>query len=455
MIQKILKLFFIIVTLSTLIVSCAHKEIIGNLINKIPDYKNEFDFSNPRKVREYLQKISNLNKPDNQQKLIQILIAFNTLKYGLSESTINIPPNSKTHIEITSFCASAEKAIPEQKEIFQWVKGLPKIPLAKEVLILYAKKPEVEASKIQELLWNLGNKTYYEDYPDSLKKLITQLSPTAPLTLPSRIKSQIVDEFTPQEIKDTINTIQGKYQSFNDFKKLIESKKSNLIFAQGNFISELPDTNILAATISNGFGSQIITFYNPSSNVQSFKATEYFLKPYREDVQPIVLASVLPNNNEIQKILEEYALKLLGYLGSQYPTLIPQEKELVKQKPIEAAIAYYSAFIAERAGNNFYPDSSENGPSDAFRHFTWAGLLTRDLGEVTARQFLKTHELKSNQPLEEKAMDEFNNEHGIAAANQLLKKGNFQNTELYEKATEEVKHDKLRILNHEKQDKRY
>ncbi len=438
--------------LFTLMPSCAHKEIIGELINKVPDYKYEFDFSDPVKLKDKLSTL-NLKKQEDQQKLIHILIAYNNLRVGQKENKIALTPNSKTHITINSFCAASEKAAPESKEIFRWSKGQPKIPLINEALSFYANNPKTSIQKMQELVWNLGNGTHYEEYPDSSKELVKQISPSAPLTLPSRLKSEIIDQLTPQEIKDTVSFVKGKYYSFNEFKKMVENKKSNFALPQGNFISEIPETNLSTATLSKGYETQTITFYNPTSNIQIFKTTEYFLKPYREDVQPIILASVFPYNDEIQNILEEYALKLLSYLGSQYPTLIPQEKELVKQYPIEAAIVYFNSFIAEKAGDRFFPNSGANGPSDAFRHFAWAGLLTRDLGEEKARKFLNTHELKIDQPPQEKAMDEFNNERGIQTANQFLKKGSFDNDELYEKAAEEVKSGRLRVLNHEKQDK--
>ncbi len=436
-------LAFIVIT------SCAHKELGGELTNSIPTYKFEFDFSNPEKLRDQLRKIGDFKTQENQQKLIQILIAYNNLKKAQSENQITLAPHSKTRIIIASFCAAYEKAIPERKEIFKWVKGPPKILLIKEVLDLYAKNPETNFQRVQELIWNLRNETYYDEYPDFLKELVKQASPSAPLTLPSSLKSQMINELTPQEIKDTINLVKRKYYSFNEFKKVIERKRSNFILPENNFVSKLPETDISATTSSFGYESQIITFYNSTNNIETFKTTSYYLRPIRDDVQPIILASVFPYGNEIQKILEESALKLLGYLGSQYPTLNPSEKTLVKQNPIEAAITFYDAFLAERNGDRFFPNSGQNGASDSFRHFAWAGLLTRDLGEETARKFLNAHELNPRQSLEEKAMDEFNNERGIQAANEFLKKGNFGNTELYEKATEEIKNGKLRILNYE------
>lgn len=447
---KIALTFFLISTAA----SCSHKELIGELTSNTPAYRHEFDFSDPEKIRKHL-KANDLKVQANQEKLIQILIAYSNLVKAQDQGRITLGPQSKTSIAVSSFCAASEKAIPEQHELFKWTKGAPKISLIKEVLDLYTKKQGSNLQKFQELIWNLANETNYDEYPQSLKELIIQASPSAPLTLPSSLKSQVIDEFVSPEIKNTISFVKGKYYTFSDFKKVLEGKRSNLPSSKSNLISKLPEVDISATTISNGYESQAIAFYNVSNNVQTFKITDYYLRPLREDVQPIVLASVFPFGDEIQKILEEHALKILGYIGSQYPTLSPQEKILVKQNPIESAIVYYNAFKAERSANNFFPESVANGPSDAFRHFTWAGLLTRDLGEDAARKFTSTHELSTGQSSREKIMDEFNNERGIHTAKQLLKNGNFGDAELYQRAIEEIRNGKLKILNHENRKSKY
>ncbi|MEY4616184.1 MAG: hypothetical protein RJB66_1144 [Pseudomonadota bacterium] len=381
--------------------SCAHKEFIGELVESIPAYKHEFEFADAKKLRDDLKKISDFKKTENQQYLVKILIAYNNLKKAGGENKITLAPYSKTRVVIASFYASSGKATPEQKEIFKWAQGTSKISLIKEVLDFYAKNPGTNTQRVQELIWNLENETYYDEYPDSLKELVKQVSPTAPLTLPSRLKSQIVDEITPQKIKEAAHLVKGNYYSFKEFKKIIENKRSSFTPLENNLVSKLPGTGISATTSSNGYESQVITFYNPTNAIKTFQATKYYLRPVRDDVQPIILASVFPYGDEIQKILEEQALKLLGYLSSQYPTLNPSEKDLVKQNPIEAAVVFYNAFLAEKNGDQFFPHSGINGAADSFRHFVWAGLLTRDLGEEPARKFLNAHELNPRQSLEE------------------------------------------------------
>lgn len=433
-----------------LTLSCSHKETTGELVTAKVTYDVEFDFSDLKMLRTNLRKLENFKAEKNREEFIRVLIAYYLLKKGLDKNEITLLPHSKTLFMLTSYCAASNKAIPEQEEVFQWVKGLPKIPLLTEILDLQSEKSKVERVKLQELIWNLDNKTYYEDYPDDLKTLLRKAHPSASLILPSHTKSQIITKLIPENLDDAIDLIKGSYYNYNDFKKTIEDKRSIYTLPKKRPLSKIPETNILATTLSQGYESQKVILYNPSDKIEIFNTKSYYLKPIRNDIQPILLASVLPFEDEIQKLLEEYSLKLLGYIGSQYPSLNPTEKQLVKNNPIEAAIVFYNAVLAESNGEKFFPNSGTNGASDSFRHFVWAGLLTRDIGEEGAQKYLDAHELNPNQSIKEKEMDDFNNKRGIQATKDLLKKGRFKNSELYEKAINELKDGNLRILNNGK-----
>jgi hypothetical protein len=251
----------------------------------------------------------------------------------------------------------------------------------------------------------------------------------------------------PEKLKEVFDIVKGQYHTFEDFKKRIDSIKSKSILSQNNLASTLPSSSVLASTNSDGYEAQTITLYNSTNKDQSLKISDYYLKPLRPDVQPIILASTLPYNDEIKNILEDAALKMLGYIGSQYPTLNAKERDLVKKRPIDSAIVFYNAMIAEKSAEKIYPNSAENGKSDAFRHYVWAGLLTRDLGETTAREFLSAHELNPKQPVIEKEMDMFNNEHGIRSARKLLEQRSFTDQEFFDTAISEIKSDNLKVLN--------
>ncbi len=430
--------------------SCSHKQIAGEFIFREQQLylkqKHEFDFSNAQAVKNQIQKLGPLNKYDVQETFVRLLVAFTVLKRSLTSNEIQTLPNSSTKVTLSSFCASPNKAIPKNNEIFKWITGSSKIPLAKSVISYFSQSESKEQKTTQELLWNLANGTYYEDYPEKLRTILNRISPTARLTLPSRMKDRISRQVIPENVRELVGLAEGAYHSFEDFHAYVSRNNSKESLPLNYLASKIPNTEILAITSSNGYESQVIDFHNLSDKKLLIKLEDFFLDPARADVQPIILSSVIPQIDEIQKILEEYALKLLGYLGSKYPTLNSSEKELVKQNGIEAAIVFYNAMVAERNGEKFFPDSSINGRSDAFRHFVWAGLMVRDIGDAKARKYLEAHETSPGQSTEEREMDTYNNERGVGAGVEMNKNNGFENQELFDRAIKEIRERKLRIL---------
>ena len=109
--------------------------------------------------------------------------------------------------------------------------------------------------------------------------------------------------------------------------------------------------------------------------------------------------------------------KILTDLAKLYPGLTKDEKELIESHPADALNAYKLSYQAESICSNLYFRSDTNDESDACRHFAWAALMTRELGEKSAQLFLNAHEQQPRQPESEKAMDLANNRAGVLAAN--------------------------------------
>jgi hypothetical protein len=114
-----------------------------------------------------------------------------------------------------------------------------------------------------------------------------------------------------------------------------------------------------------------------------------------------------------------------------YPGLTEIEKKLVKENPKEAFIVFLQKNTAEEETQKYFPKSLRNDEGDAFRHFVWAGLLTKELGVERARVYLDAHESYDANPENEKAMDLANNRAGILEAEKLIKddKMNLENLE--------------------------
>jgi hypothetical protein len=431
-------------------ISCVHQPKSGDIITQNEGAKLkakfEFDFSSAVSIKNAIQKIGSLKNAKNQEAMVRIFIAFQNLKRKLRDGEISLQPDSSTVVKFRSFCLASEKAVPEYNEIFKWVQDLSQIPFLQQSIDFFVQNSGTQQSLVQELIWNLENGTYYEDYPASLQRVLDRFTPPARVILPSRTRDKIIDAVLPEQIKNGFGFIRGKYYSFEDFATVINARKSKTTLSANYVASRIPNTGLSASSTSDGYHTQTIKFNNNSQKTISIKISNFYLESLRSDVQPIIMASVMPGLDEIQKLLEKEALKMLGYLGSKYPTLNRHEEQLVKEHPIEAAIAFYDAMIAERNGDSLFPNSSQNGEADAFRHFVWAAMLTRDLGEVAARKFLDAHEVSASQPPREKAMDDFNNNSGIDAANEILQNKKFENQEVFERVLREIKEGHLRIL---------
>ncbi|HPI41619.1 MAG TPA: hypothetical protein PLJ21_12495 [Pseudobdellovibrionaceae bacterium] len=88
-----------------------------------------------------------------------------------------------------------------------------------------------------------------------------------------------------------------------------------------------------------------------------------------------------------------------------------------------------------------------NGEGDAFRHFIWAGLLTKELGTNKAKEFLNAHEENPLQSDSESTMDQFNNEKGSSSAQTLISDNNWSIENLEKSGLDSLKSKSLKVLN--------
>ena len=130
-----------------------------------------------------------------------------------------------------------------------------------------------------------------------------------------------------------------------------------------------------------------------------------------------------------------------------YPGLTQVEKELIVNNPKQAYSVYRLRGRAEDATSRNFPNQDLNDESDAFRHFVWAGLLTKELGKQKAKEFLDAHEANPLQSDREKQMDTVNNERGQSAAETLVDSNKWNEKTLEAKAIEELHNKKLDVIN--------
>jgi hypothetical protein len=228
----------------------------------------------------------------------ELLQTYTRLKtaQGSPPNQIVVPAHSKVIFSLPSFCLNSSRAGPSENERFKWKKGDPEIPYFKKTLEYAQKHPEMQ-SQIQELIWNLQNKTRWEEYPDQLKLILREIDPNASAELPSRIKDRLKDaasdllsEYVPgvQTARDAVSLIEGKYYTFDEVRRDIESRKSSEpIEADLETLEGIPDTSLYAETRSTGFSNQAVTLYNPTDQTESINLNDYYLESPRKDVQRI------------------------------------------------------------------------------------------------------------------------------------------------------------------------
>ncbi len=129
-----------------------------------------------------------------------------------------------------------------------------------------------------------------------------------------------------------------------------------------------------------------------------------------------------------------------------YPGLTPAEKKLAENNPKDALTVFIQKTRAEWSAGRNFPDQGLNDESDAFRHFLWAGLLTKELGRAKATEFLEAHEADPDQPENERRMDQQNNNRGQAAAEKLIEEKRWDLKNLESKGLDELRSKQLQVL---------
>ncbi|NBX76563.1 MAG: hypothetical protein EBQ92_08405 [Proteobacteria bacterium] len=143
------------------------------------------------------------------------------------------------------------------------------------------------------------------------------------------------------------------------------------------------------------------------------------------------------SKSPVSKLLEKVAY---------YPGLTLEERKLISQYPKEALKAFLAKEKAESATMKQFKRDDEADESDAFRHFVWAGLLTKELGPEMAKKFLDAHESNQGSDNAERAMDLANNRAGLLAAERLQKNGSLTEDQIEKEALAALKDGTLIVL---------
>ncbi|WP_374078642.1 hypothetical protein [Bdellovibrio bacteriovorus] len=189
---------------------------------------------------------------------------------------------------------------------------------------------------------------------------------------------------------------------------------------------------------SRGYKETNVKIYAP----ENMKAGVRF-KPHSHLAAPQKGQMVALSKAVIDRYLKSYADKGAYYLTGV--KLNEKEKELVTKYPVDAGkVAYLTALAGYVTRKNFPEDEHVNNKADAFRHYYWAGMVGKELGEEKGRKFLDAHEGSPENPTNEKRMDLFNNNEGLKFSKSYQGK-NFEK-DLEQSGLEKIKNRELKWL---------
>ena len=378
-----------------------------------------------------------------------------------SGQKVRLVSNSRMTLDLASFCLDPSKAIPSEDEQFEWKKQNPEIPFYSEILRLVGQRTDYRQEEFQELLWNLQNQAPFEDYPQRLQALLNQIDPNVVFKLPSKAKGLLQEEAKRRvrdaipklgAAEDTLSWVKGQYTTYDTIVKSLRQSSQLSSDSLKQVLMLLPDQPIYAHTKSEGFSKHTVTFYNPGASLAQVDISQYFFAPLRSSVQRIGVAASQAKFVKLTELMES-TLKEAIIRNSIYwynGRLTSGEKIFIEAHPIEALNAYVQAQKAIASTWKHFGRNGEDDESDAFRHFVWAGLLTQQLDENLARQFLNAHEQLPKDPSKESVrsteMDNYNNERGIHSAMELNTRGELNLQQLEKEAYSAIKSGKLKII---------
>ncbi len=457
----------ITLTLLLTIVSCSHfrkkvKYISFEELKKITVGIGTIDLSDQHKFESFLNSIKqDLIVTKKQGKILphtwfkigQALETYKSLAQLQVDGQLLVPQKTNLKLQLNSFCIDPNRSVPKSNEVFEWVLEKPQVPLYSKILKYYSAHPDVGRESTQELIWNLSNKTYYENYPNHLKSLLIRIDPNASKKLPSSVREKamktgvsVLEKISGIDLPGLISFVQGQYYNYDQFRKNLESLRSSQSLPDKQLFSKIPETNLFVTSRSMGYKNQTLGFYNPSDTPKTITLVKYYLKPMRKDVQRIALASVVGDPSYFINHLNQFFKHTLAELGGLYPNLTDEEKTLIRKHPYESLRVAWHQARSEFAMDRFFEGGSIDGEADAFRHFVWAGFLTQDLGKSLAEQYLNAHESAQSPNSPDRQMDEYNNIKGIEAALELDRRDSFSAKNLYQEAFKRLKNKELIVL---------
>jgi len=338
---------------------------------------------------------------------------------------IDILPGRSYSFDVESFCVNAGEERPLQGDGFRVgpLKGraagwLPRM------LETYSSKG-ISQERAQVLIWALLSDARFDELTDEQRSDLLKIDPNAHVNFGNRRLEDearnVLEDLIPKEVTD----LRDRFESFRSLLRETEKSYEEIssILAPHSDRTKSVDLGwvkaeegyFIRASSIGGYSSARIEIYMPLGPDPLFRPSKFIALPTHGQ-RLAISANVI---SSLQKDYREITDALINWKAGR--KLSDEEQDLIRKHPIDAYRMFSNAQEATKSMRTAFPndENPHNNAADAYRHFVWSALNTRDLGEERAREFLDAHEASQRQPKAETEMDLWNNEKGIQAAKRL------------------------------------
>ncbi len=330
---------------------------------------------------------------------------------------LRLQPGLSYEFDLETFCvhAGVERPVNGDGLFLGEIQGKPRSWLP-ELLRNY-ERVGISQEEAQILVWSLLGETRFDQLTIRNQKSLLKIFPDAAVRfgnslaedyaknlLMSQLPTELLEVKTQFDKYHSI--LQDSQKKFSEIERTLSpiSSRSNpievgwLMHEDGYFIHLKADGyQRTRVQIYVPYSVRLGTYFNPTNQIalpgqgQRLALSSNVINPYKNMANQFIKNQVGCSAKEVLFILKN-----------------PLDAYSIHQAANKANQLTWSNFSSS---NNF-----EDDKSDAFRHFIWSGLVTHEIGETKAIEFLDAHEdCPENKPLA-RVMDLHNNNQGTRFA---------------------------------------
>lgn len=366
-----------------------------------------------------------------------------------ADQVIGIEPGHSYSFDLESFCVNAGHDRPLDGDGFR---AGPLDGKAREWLptIINAYKAEsIPQRRTQTLVWHLLAGARFDDLSFQEKTDLLKMDPKAAIHFGNRLVEEkakdLFWQYAPSELqsfKDQVDDYSELFRdtknSYEDISEVLAPMPSRIEPVSMGWV-RAPQGYLIRLKSLNAYSSVRAEIYVPPSISSSFKPSKILALP-AQGQRLAVSANAL---GVLESSFKEIFDVLVDWRAGQ--KLSNEEHDLIRAHPLDAYQVRQNQQKAVASTQRQFSGNEvhHNNEADAYRHFLWAALNARDLGEERARQFLEAHEQQGG-PEEENRMDMHNNEQGVLAVRRLGQGATIEQIE--QEALNLLRMNKLKVL---------